>query len=68
MSKKTFNEYSKLMKQKFDIEDRMAKIFNESWKLNNESTQCSKQLRLVEDQIRLMFDRIRIEKEEEESS
>ncbi len=66
MSKKTFNEYSKLMRQKFDLEDKMAKIFNERWKLNNENIQCSKQLRLVEDQIRLMFSRIRIERKEDE--
>ena len=65
MSKKDFNEYNSLMKQKFDLEDRQARIFNERWKLNNENTQCGQQLRLVEDQIRLMFNRMRIEKKEE---
>ncbi len=37
-----------LMRHKHDLEDRMAKIFNERWKLNNENTKCGKQLRLVE--------------------
>ena len=68
-SRRNFKEYSALMKHKFDLEDRMAKIFNERWKLNNENTKCVKQLRLVEDQIRSMFKRFRIElKVEEESS
>ena len=66
-SKKDFNEYSSLMKQKFDIEDRMAKIGNEKWKLNNENVRCGQQLKLVEDQIRLMFNRMRVENEEESS-
>ena len=64
-SKKNFNEYEKLMKHKFDLEDRMAKIFNERWKLKNENTKCSLQLRLVEDQVRSMFNRFRIELKED---
>ena len=69
-SKKDFNQYEKLMKHKFDIEDRMAKIHNERWKLNNENTKLGQQLRLVEDQVRSMFSRFRIElkKDKEESS
>jgi len=59
-SKQDFNEYRTLMKNKFDIEDRMAKIHNERWKLNNENTKCGQQLRLVEDQIRSLFSRVRI--------
>ena len=66
-TRKNFNEYQKLMRQKFDLEDRKANIYNEKWKLTNENAQCSKQLMLVEDQIRLMFNRMRIEKEEESS-
>ena len=61
MDKKNFEEYQTLMKQKFDLEDRMAKIFNERWKLNKENTKCGQQLGLVEDQLRNMFDRFRIE-------
>ena len=49
-----------LMRNKHNIEDRQAKIFNERWKLNNENTKCSQQLRLVEDQVRNMFGRIRV--------
>jgi len=57
-----------LMKNKFDIEDRIAKIFNEKYKLNNENLKCSQQLRLVEDQLRSMFSRIRIELKEDKKS
>lgn len=60
-SKKDFNEYETLMHHQFDIEDRMAKIFNEKWKLSNENTKLGLQLRLVEDQIRSMFNRFRVE-------
>lgn len=60
-SKKCFGDYQNLMKQKFDLEDRMDTIANERWKLNNENTKCGQQLRIVEDQIRDMFNRIRIE-------
>ena len=67
-SKKDFNEYQKLMKNKFDLEDRMAHIGNEKWKLNNENTQCGQQLRLVEDQVRQMFNRIRVKQEGEDKS
>ncbi len=68
-SKKDFNEYENLMRNKFDIEDRIAKIHNEKWKLNNENVKCGLQLRLVEDQIRSMFNRFRIEiKKDKESS
>ncbi|KKM92287.1 hypothetical protein LCGC14_1219950 [marine sediment metagenome] len=56
------------MKNKFDIEDRIAKIFNEKYKLNNENLKCSQQLRLVEDQLRSMFSRIRIELKEDKKS
>ncbi len=66
--KKDFNEYQKLMKNKFDLEDRMAKIANERWKLNNENTGCGKQLRVVEDQIRIMFDRIRVKENDGSNS
>ena len=66
-SKKDFNEYEVLMKQKFDLEDRQAHIFNEKWKLNNENTRCGQQLAIVEDQIRIMFDRMRIELKKESS-
>ena len=62
-----FNQYEKLMKQKYDLEDRMDKIYNEKWKLNNENTKCGQQLRLVEDQIRLMFHRMRVKLKEESS-
>ena len=64
--KKDFKYYQTLMKQKFDFEDRMAKIFNEKYKLSNENLKCSQQLRLVEDQLRTMFDRFRIELKKEE--
>ena len=60
-SKKNLNKYENLMKQKFDLQDRMANIFNERWKLNNENTKCSKQLALVEDQVRTIFNRFRVE-------
>ncbi len=63
-NKKDFNEYETIMKHKFDIEDRMAKI-------HNENTKYSQQLRLVEDQIRSMFNRFRIklkEKKEENTT
>ena len=68
--KKDFKEYETMMKHKFDIEDRMAKIHNERWKLNNENIKLGLQLRLVEDQVRSMFNRFRIElkKDKEESS
>ena len=52
------------MKDKFDLEDRMAKITNEKWRLNNENTKCGQQLRVVEDQLRGIFNRIRIELEQ----
>ncbi len=67
--KKNLSEYETIMKHKFDIEDRMAKIHNERWKLNNENTKLGQQLRLVEDQVRDMFNRFRIElkKDKEES-
>ncbi len=64
-SKKDFKTYETLMKQKFDLEDRMAKIFNERWKLNKENTKCGMQLKLVEDQVRSMFNRFRIELKED---
>ena len=63
-SKKDFEEYQDLMKDKFDLEDRMAKITNERWRLNNENTKCGQQLRIVEDQLRGIFNRIRIELEQ----
>ncbi len=66
--KKGLDEYTKLMKQKFDLEDRMARIGNLKWKLNNENVQCGQQLKLVEDQVRLMFNRMRVENEEDKSS
>ncbi len=67
-SKKDFDHYETLMKHKFDLEDRMAKIHNERWKLNNENLKKGQQLRLVEDQLRNMFDRFRVEMKKEESS
>ena len=63
MKKEELELYPKLMKQKFDLEDRMAKIGNERWRLNNENTKCGQQLRLVEDELRVLFDRMRIEME-----
>lgn len=65
-SKKDFKDFENLMKNKHDLEDRMAKIFNEKWKLNNENTKCGLQLRLVEDQVRSIFGRFRIELKKEE--
>ena len=68
-SKKDFNEYENLMKQKFDWEDKKVKIFQEITKLKNENLHCGQQLRLVEDQLRLFFNRARLEiKEEEETN
>ncbi len=67
-SRKDYNHYETLMKHKFDLEDRQAKIHNERWKLNNENTKCGQKLRLVEDQLRGMFKRFRIEMKKEESS
>ncbi len=61
MAKKNLDEYDFLMKQQFDIEDRMAHIYNERWKLNNENTTLGKKLRLVQDQIRSIFNRFRVE-------
>ena len=63
MKHKDFDLYQKLMKQKFDLEDRMAKIGNERWRLNNENTKCGGQLRIVEDELRVLFDRMRVEME-----
>lgn len=60
-SKPDFDYLKTLMKNKHDLEDRMAKIFNERWKLNNENLKCGQQLSLVEDQVRHMFGRFRIE-------
>ncbi len=70
MKKEKFKEYQRLMNQKYDLEDRMAKIYNEKFELNNKNIKCGQQLKIVEDQIRLMFHRIRIElkKDKEESS
>ncbi len=65
--KKDFRYYQTLMKNKFDLEDRMAKIHNERWKLNNENIKCEQQLRLVEDQLRGMFQRIRIETKKDDA-
>ena len=65
MAKKDFNEYQKLMEQKFNWEDRKVNIFQEIRKLKNEDLHCSQQLRIVEDQLRLFFNRKRLEKEEE---
>jgi len=59
-------DYDFLMKQKFDIEDRQAKIYNERWKLNNENTKLGQQLRLVEDQLRDLFNRVRVELKQNE--
>ena len=59
--KKDKSDYDFLMKQEFDIEDRMAHIYNERWKLNNENTKLSLKLILVKDQIRSLFGRFRIE-------
>jgi len=67
-SRKGFEDYQSLMKQKFDLEDRMDTIANEKWKLNNENTKCGQQLRVVEDQIRDMFNRMRIELKKEEET
>lgn len=61
MSKKNSKEYDSLMKQKHDLEDRMANIFNAKWKLSNENTKLGLQLRVVEDQLRSLFGRVRIE-------
>lgn len=66
-TKKDYEVYQNLMSNKFDLEDRMAKIFNERWKLNNENTQCARQLRLTEDELRLFFKRKRIELKEDEN-
>ena len=68
-SKQTFEDFKTLMKNKHDLEDRMANIENERWKLNNENLKCSQQLRIVEDQVRSLFNRIRIglKKDKEES-
>ena len=63
MKHKELELYPQLMKQKFDLEDRMAKIGNERWRLNNENTKCGQQLRLVEDELRVLFDRMRVELE-----
>ena len=58
-SKPDFKYLQTLMRNKHDIEDKMAKIFNERWKLNNENSKCGQQLRLVEDQVRHMIGRFR---------
>jgi hypothetical protein len=65
-NKKEFNEYQNLMKQKFDLEDKMKTIGHDIWLKKNENIQAGKQLALVEDQLRLFFDRKRLEFDEEE--
>ena len=67
-TKKGFDEYQALMKQKFDWEDKKVKVFQDIRKLKNEDLHCSQQLRLVEDQLRLFFNRKRIEIQEKEES
>lgn len=64
--KKTFENYDKLMDDKFNLEDRMANIANERWRLNNENIKCGQSLRVIEDQLRSMFKRIRIDIKKEE--
>ena len=60
-SKKDFKDYERITLQKFDWEDKKAKIFNKIQELRREDLHCSQQLRIVEDQLRLFFGRIRIE-------
>ena len=65
-SKKDFNEYQKLMKDKFDLEDKIKTIGHDRWLKKNQLIQAGRQLALVEDQLRLFFDRKRLEFEEED--
>ena len=72
MSKKTLNEYQKLMDQKFNLEDNMKIIFQEQRKLKNKVIELGlergdkqRQLSLVEDQIRVFFERKILKFEEE---
>jgi len=66
-SKKDFNEYQRITKQKFDLEDKITTIRHNVWEEKNEVLQTLRQLRLVEDQLRLFFNRQRLEFKEESS-
>ena len=61
MSKKDFNEYQRITKQKFDLEDKITTIRHNMWEEKNEVLQTLMQLRLVEDQLRAFFNRQRLE-------
>ena len=68
-SKKDFDEYQRITKQKFDLEDKITTIRHNVWEERNEVLQTLRQLRLVEDQLRIFFNRERLEfKEDKESS
>ena len=66
--KKDFKLYQELMKQKFDLEDKIKVTGHDIWLKKNEKLKCHKQLGLVEDQVREFFQRKRIEFEDEDET
>lgn len=62
--KDNFNRYQELMREKFDLEDRVKKNNHRKWELNCENVQLGRQKTLVEHQLRNLLGRKIIEFED----